>query len=156
MTDELKIGEVAVAPGETRRIDLPVVRLYTDTEMAIPVHVHRGRKSGPCMFVCAAIHGDELNGIEIINRLINSRALNSLRGTLIAVPVVNVYGLLDQSRYLPDRRDLNRSFPGSPEVPWHRVWHTYLSTKSFPSVTTASTCTPVPCTAVTCPRSAPT
>ncbi|MGL6160757.1 succinylglutamate desuccinylase/aspartoacylase family protein [Microbulbifer sp.] len=113
MTDEFRIGGITVAPGETRRIDLPVVRLYTDTEMAIPVHVHRGGKPGPCMFVCAAIHGDELNGVEIISRLINSRALKSLRGTLIAVPVVNVYGVLEQSRYLPDRRDLNRSFPGS-------------------------------------------
>jgi predicted deacylase len=65
------------------------------------------------MFVSAAIHGDELNGIEIIGRLMRSSAINRLRGTLIAVPMVNVYGVLNQSRYLPDRRDLNRSFPGS-------------------------------------------
>ena len=113
MEEPFKIAGIAVAPGETRHIELPIVRLYTDTEMAIPVYVHRGRKPGPTMFVCAAIHGDELNGVEIISRLINSRALRSLRGTLIAVPVVNVYGVLHQSRYLPDRRDLNRSFPGS-------------------------------------------
>jgi len=113
MADQFVIGGVAVARGETKRIDLPVVRLYTDTEMAIPVYVQRGRKSGPTIFVCAAIHGDELNGVEIISRLIGSRALKSLRGTLIAVPVVNVYGVLQHSRYLPDRRDLNRSFPGS-------------------------------------------
>ncbi|WP_295803155.1 succinylglutamate desuccinylase/aspartoacylase family protein [uncultured Microbulbifer sp.] len=113
MEEAFKIAGVAVAPGETRHIELPIVRLYTDTEMAIPVYVHRGRKPGPTIFVCAAIHGDELNGVEIISRLINSRALKSLRGTLIAVPVVNVYGVLHQSRYLPDRRDLNRSFPGS-------------------------------------------
>ena len=113
MKNELVIGGVTVSPGETHRIDLPVVHLYTGTEMAIPVYVQRGKKPGPTMFVCAAIHGDELNGIEIISRLISSRALKSLRGTLIAVPVVNVYGVLEQSRYLPDRRDLNRSFPGS-------------------------------------------
>ncbi|WP_226665435.1 succinylglutamate desuccinylase/aspartoacylase family protein [Microbulbifer aggregans] len=113
MEDEFKIAGIAVARGETRRIELPIVRLYTDTEMAIPVYVHRGKKRGPTIFVCAAIHGDELNGVEIISRLINSRALKSLSGTLIAVPVVNVYGVLHQSRYLPDRRDLNRSFPGS-------------------------------------------
>lgn len=113
MTDEFTIGGVSVARGETRRIELPVVRLYTGTDMAIPVYVKRGKKPGPTMFVCAAIHGDELNGIEIVSRLINSRSLKSLRGTLIAVPVVNVYGVLEQSRYLPDRRDLNRSFPGS-------------------------------------------
>jgi len=113
MSDEFSIAGVSVARGESRRIELPVVHLYTDTEMAIPVYVHRGKKSGPTIFVCAAIHGDELNGVEIISRLINSRALRSLRGTLIAVPVVNVYGVLHQSRYLPDRRDLNRAFPGS-------------------------------------------
>lgn len=114
MADEFEIGGIAVAPGESRRIDLPVARLYTDTEMAIPVYVQRGKKPGPCIFVCAAIHGDELNGVEIVSRLIASPALKSLRGTLIAVPVVNVYGVLHKSRYLPDRRDLNRAFPGSP------------------------------------------
>lgn len=113
MADEFEIGGVSVAPGETRRIDLPVVRLYTDTEMAIPVYVQRGKKAGPTIFVSAAIHGDELNGVKIVSRLINSCALKSLHGTLIAVPVVNVYGLLHQSRYLPDRRDLNRCFPGT-------------------------------------------
>ncbi|WP_237068492.1 succinylglutamate desuccinylase/aspartoacylase family protein [Microbulbifer guangxiensis] len=113
MKEPLVIGGVSVARGEIRRIDLPVVHLYTGTEMAIQVYVQRGTRPGPTMFVCAALHGDELNGIEIISRLIRSRALKSLRGTLIAVPVVNVYGVLEQSRYLPDRRDLNRSFPGS-------------------------------------------
>jgi len=66
------------------------------------------------MVVSAAIHGDELNGVEIIRRLLKRKALSSLRGTLIAVPIVNVHGFLEQSRYMPDRRDLNRSFPGSP------------------------------------------
>lgn len=113
MTEKFSIGGVEIARGEIRRIELPIVRLYTGTDMAIPVYVKRGKKPGPTMFVCAAIHGDELNGIEIISRLIGSRSLKNLRGTLIAVPVVNVYGVLEQSRYLPDRRDLNRSFPGS-------------------------------------------
>jgi predicted deacylase len=75
--------------------------------------VIRGRRDGPCLFVCAGVHGDEINGVEIIRRLIRTPALKYLRGTLIAVPVVNVYGFVRQSRYLPDRRDLNRSFPGS-------------------------------------------
>ena len=65
------------------------------------------------MFVSAAIHGDELNGVEVIRRLLARKSLASIRGTLLAVPIVNVHGFLDQSRYLPDRRDLNRSFPGS-------------------------------------------
>ena len=65
------------------------------------------------MFVSAAIHGDELNGVEIVRRLLRQKSLDSLRGTLLAVPIVNVHGFLERSRYLPDRRDLNRSFPGS-------------------------------------------
>lgn len=110
---EIKIGGVQVLPGETKRIQLEMPPLYTDTHMSIPVHVQRGKRDGPTLFVCAAIHGDELNGIEIIKRLLKSPSIKRLRGTLIAVPMVNVYGVLSQSRYLPDRRDLNRCFPGS-------------------------------------------
>lgn len=79
----------------------------------MPVHVINGKQAGPIMFVTAAIHGDEINGIEIIRRLLATKAVSRLAGTLIAVPVVNVYGFVSQSRYLPDRRDLNRAFPGS-------------------------------------------
>ena len=113
MADILEIAGISIKPGETKQIELEAVKLYTDTSMSIPVFVKRGRKPGPILFVSAAIHGDELNGIEIISRLINSKQINSIRGTLIAVPFVNGYGVLNQSRYLPDRRDLNRSFPGS-------------------------------------------
>ncbi len=109
----LVIGDHEIKPGESQKIHLPTVKLYTDTTMNIPVYVKRGKKTGPTVFICGAIHGDELNGIEIISRLIKSKALNALKGTLIAVPIVNGFGVLNQSRYLPDRRDLNRSFPGS-------------------------------------------
>lgn len=109
----IEIGGVAVAPGKRARIDLPVADLYTSTSLHMPVQVFCGRKSGPVLFVSAAVHGDELNGVEIIRRLLKRKALRSLKGTLIAVPIVNVHGFLYQSRYLPDRRDLNRSFPGS-------------------------------------------
>ncbi len=109
----LTIGGVDIPLGETARIKLPMVKLYTDTNMSMPVFVKRGKKPGPTLFISAAVHGDELNGIEIISRIIQSKYLNKLKGTLIAVPIVNGYGVLNQSRYLPDRRDLNRSFPGS-------------------------------------------
>ncbi|MDM7860699.1 succinylglutamate desuccinylase/aspartoacylase family protein [Alteromonas sp. ASW11-36] len=112
MTDLIIAGQT-IKPGETKRLELTLPPLYTDTHMGIPVHVQRGKRPGPTLFVSAAIHGDELNGIEIVNRLLKSRSIKSLRGTLIAVPIVNVFGVLNQSRYLPDRRDLNRSFPGS-------------------------------------------
>jgi len=107
------IAGVDVQPGERRFIELPLPQLYTHTAVSMPLHIVNGKQAGPCLFVCAALHGDELNGVEIIRRLLKSPALRQLRGTLIAVPVVNVYGFVSQSRYLPDRRDLNRSFPGS-------------------------------------------
>lgn len=109
----LEIGETRIQPGERKRLSLPVAKLYTHTQVEIPVHVINGRVAGPSLFVSAAIHGDELNGIEIIRRLLALKVLKSLHGTLILVPVVNVFGVLNHSRYLPDRRDLNRSFPGS-------------------------------------------
>lgn len=102
-----------VRPGTTLQLEVPVAKLYTDTEIAMPVHIIRARKAGPTVFVSAAVHGDELNGIEIIRRLIQLKPLKLAAGTLILVPMVNVYGVLNQSRYMPDRRDLNRCFPGS-------------------------------------------
>ncbi|WP_283789095.1 succinylglutamate desuccinylase/aspartoacylase family protein [Bermanella sp. WJH001] len=109
----LTIADTQIAPGETCEIQIPVANLYTDTDIHMPVHVIRAKRSGPTMFVSAAVHGDELNGIEIIRRLIQKKGFKLTAGTLILVPMVNVYGVLDQTRYLPDRRDLNRSFPGS-------------------------------------------
>ena len=110
--DEFSIGGVSITPGEQHFIDLPITNLY-HTPLTMPVRVQRGRKAGPVMFVSAALHGDELNGVEIIRRLLGLKQVSALRGCLIAVPIVNVQAFLIQSRYLPDRRDLNRSFPGN-------------------------------------------
>ena len=114
LPEPLVIGGAEIPRGTRRTIRLPIAPLYTLAAMAMPVHVVRGRRDGPRLFVSAAIHGDEILGVEIIRRLLGLRLLKHLRGTLIAVPVVNVYGYTARSRYLPDRRDLNRSFPGSP------------------------------------------
>lgn len=111
--DPLTINGRTFQPGTQTTVDLPAGRLYTHTPVTIPVHVIRGKKSGPRLFISAAIHGDEINGVEIIRRLLKLPALKRLRGTIIAVPIVNIHGLINHSRYLPDRRDLNRSFPGS-------------------------------------------
>jgi len=110
--NQITIDGISVAPGERRGLSLPAGMLHTHVPVEMPVWVINGRRPGPRLFVSAAIHGDELNGIEIIRR-IRARALTGLRGTLLLVPVVNVFGVLHHSRYLPDRRDLNRSFPGS-------------------------------------------
>ena len=111
----LTIGEHSVLPGQSKKIELPVAKLYTDSDVNLPVHIFRGKKPGPTVFISAAVHGDELNGIEIIRRLLKLKGFKISSGTLIAVPIVNVYGVINQSRYLPDRRDLNRCFPGSPK-----------------------------------------
>lgn len=126
--NELTIGGHRIPPGKTVQIEMPVVRLYTDTDISMPVHVIRSRREGPTVFVSAAVHGDELNGIEIIRRLIRLKTLRLSAGTLILVPMVNVYGVLNQSRYMPDRRDLNRCFPGSTSGSLAGiVAHTFLS-----------------------------
>lgn len=107
------LGGVEVAAGKRATIDLPMARLYTHSAVTLPIHVVHGRQAGPTLFISAAIHGDEINGVEIIRRLLRSKTMEHLKGTLLAVPVVNPFGFIQHSRYLPDRRDLNRSFPGS-------------------------------------------
>lgn len=109
-----EIAGVTVAPGTSETITLPVSTLPDHTPVGLSVQVHHGKRAGPTMFVSAAVHGDEVIGVEIVRRLLRAPQLKSLRGTLLVVPVVNSYGFLSRSRYLPDRRDLNRCFPGHP------------------------------------------
>ena len=122
-----KIGGTVIAPGEAKTVEIPVAPTYAHDDLAISVHVIHGKRAGPALFVCAAIHGDEINGIEIIRRLIKRIDVRKLRGTLLAIPIVNVYGVISHSRYLPDGRDLNRSFPGSATGSLTgRVAHTFM------------------------------
>ncbi|AMD01863.1 succinylglutamate desuccinylase/aspartoacylase family protein [Halomonas chromatireducens] len=108
-----ELAGVKVMPGNRIQIDVPVARLYTHAPLHIPVEVVHGRQQGPILLVCGGIHGDEINGVEIVRRLLRSKQIQGLRGTLVAVPIVNVFGFMQHTRYLPDRRDLNRCFPGS-------------------------------------------
>ena len=108
----IEVGGQEIVPGEHAIVDLPVADLYTHTQLTMPVHVVNGRYAGPTFFLTAALHGDELNGVEIIKRVLKLSTLKRLHGCLLAVPVANVFGFVNRSRYLPDRRDLNRSFPG--------------------------------------------
>ncbi|OSP54678.1 succinylglutamate desuccinylase/aspartoacylase family protein [Pseudoruegeria sp. SK021] len=110
-----QIGTKRVAPGARRTVELPVSVLSDHTPVSISVHVVHGRRPGPTMFVSAAVHGDEVIGVEIARRLMRAPSLDNLKGTLLIAPIVNTFGFLNHSRYLPDRRDLNRSFPGSPK-----------------------------------------
>lgn len=107
------IGTVKVRAGTRREVSLPISRLVTGAEVSLPVHVLHGREEGPTVWMNAAIHGDELVGVEVIRRVLATLDPRTIRGTVLAVPIVNVLGAMTGDRYLPDRRDLNRSFPGS-------------------------------------------
>lgn len=109
-----EIGGFSVPAGSRETLGLPVSVLSDHTPVNMSVHVVHGKQEGPTVFVSAGIHGDEVIGVEIVRRLLRAPNLATMRGTLIVVPVVNAFGLINHSRYLPDRRDLNRMFPGSP------------------------------------------
>jgi predicted deacylase len=109
----LIIANHEISPGSYRTVERPLASTVAHSDMHLTAHIVHGKQAGPTLFVTAAIHGDELNGVEIVRRLVNLKQLNRIKGTLIAIPIVNVHGFISQSRYLPDGRDLNRSFPGS-------------------------------------------
>jgi uncharacterized protein len=108
------LAGVEVPPGKRARVEIPVAGMVTGGILSLPVEVRNGRHDGPTVWVNAAIHGDELNGIEAVRRVAREIRADRLSGRVLLVPIVNLFGFLHQSRYLPDRRDLNRSFPGSP------------------------------------------
>lgn len=112
--DPITIGKVTVSPGRKVRIELPFAHLPSGTEASLPIAVINGRTSGPNIWVSGGIHGDEINGVEVVRKVMKALDAKSLRGAVIAVPIVNPLGFLMRSRYVPDRRDLNRVFPGSP------------------------------------------
>ncbi len=107
----------SVAPGTRRHFDLPAGRLPSGTPLSLPIEVLCGTEPGPTVWLSGAIHGDEVVGVEIIRQIMEIVDEEALAGTIIAAPVVNVFGFVAESRYLPDRRDLNRSFPGSERGP---------------------------------------
>ena len=128
-----------VLPGRKKAMEIPVARLPTGTWLSMPVTVFHGRAEGPRVWLSAAIHGDELNGVEIVNSVMRELDVKALRGTVVAVPVVNVFGFINQSRYLPDGRDLNRSFPGSKRGSLAARLAAGAATADPPAATIAST-----------------
>lgn len=112
-SSDVQVGDVTIHPGERKRIELPVARLPTQTHINLPVEVVNGTQTGPRLWLSAAIHGDEINGMEIIHRVMEKVHEKTMHGELIAAPIINVFGFINRSRYLPDGRDLNRSFPGN-------------------------------------------
>ena len=106
-------GQV-INPGSRSLIELPVAELPSGTRIHINVHVYRAKKPGPCIIILGGLHGDEINGVETVRRILTSKKLEKLKkGMLIAIPLLNVYGFNNFSRSLRDGKDVNRSFPGS-------------------------------------------
>ncbi|XPV67552.1 MAG: succinylglutamate desuccinylase/aspartoacylase family protein [Halarcobacter sp.] len=110
--DKFFLAGEEIKRGATTTVYLELPKLY-QTPAKLPIRVIRGKRNGPTIFISAAIHGDELNGIEIIRRFRKLNILKRIKGTIILIPIVNIYGVMTLSRYMPDRRDLNRSFPGT-------------------------------------------
>jgi predicted deacylase len=111
---DFEIFGVKVPPGQRRQLDWRVSESFVGTALQIPIHVIHGNAPGRTLCLTAGIHGDELNGVEIVRRAAAAIAAGDLRGTVIAAPIVNLHGFQRSSRYMPDRRDLNRFFPGRP------------------------------------------
>jgi hypothetical protein len=112
MRAPFEINQQTINPGSSALIRIALPELHSDTSVHMPVYVFHGRKDGPVVFISAAIHGDEINGVEVSRRILSLPTIKRLKGTLLVVPTVNVFGFDSHSRYLPDRRDLNRFFPG--------------------------------------------
>lgn len=111
----ITICNETIHPGEEVSLALPLPELFSCAPMYMPIKVIHGKQSGPCLLVIAAMHGNELNGAEIINRLLQSSNMRKLKGTLIAVPIMNVYGFINKTRTLPGGTPLATHFPGSPQ-----------------------------------------
>jgi predicted deacylase len=113
MPQEIIIHGTRIGLGEQVLTRLNISRLPSGTIIDIPVHVFRGPADGPVVLLMAGMHGDEVNGIEIVRRLLRRKKLHPERGTILAIPVLNIYGFLNFSREVPDGKDVNRSFPGN-------------------------------------------
>ena len=112
MNDKFIINGTEILRGQNKIVNFNVARLPSNTLIDLPVYVYRAKRKGPKLLISAGMHGDELNGVEIIRRLIVKDRLRPIKGTVVAVPIINIYGFLINSRFLPDGKDLNRSFPG--------------------------------------------
>jgi uncharacterized protein len=113
MSDKIVILGKEILPGESVRLELEVARLLTRNRIQIPINIERAEEDGPVLLLIAGIHGDETNGVAIVREIIKGGLNRPARGTTISIPVFNVFGFLNQTRELPDGKDLNRVFPGS-------------------------------------------
>lgn len=110
---EMVINGIRIRPGQSLNIDIAIARLPTHTLIDLPVFIKRAKEEGPVVLISGGIHGDEINGIVAVRKMLEEEIIVPIKGTIIFMPLVNVYGFLSSSRTFPDGRDLNRMFPGS-------------------------------------------
>ncbi|WP_267740273.1 succinylglutamate desuccinylase/aspartoacylase family protein [Myroides injenensis] len=109
----MKILDETILPGETKTLNLEIARLHTATKLKIPVIVSRALEDGPTVLLSAGLHGDELNGVDIVRQIVHKKINVPKKGTIICIPVINIFGFINKTREFPDGRDMNRVFPGS-------------------------------------------
>lgn len=134
MPNDFKILHQKVALGETVTINMDIARLTTRSKVDVPIIVSRGKEDGPCLLLIGGIHGDETNGIEIVRQIVAAGLHKPEKGTIICIPLLNVFGFLNQRREFPDGRDLNRMFPGSKNGSSASKFAYHLMTKVIPKV----------------------
>lgn len=111
--EEIKLLGVEIKRGDSICLQFDVAKLHTRNSVKVPIFVERAEKDGPVLLLLGGVHGDEINGVEIVRRIIRTKINKPTRGTIISIPVFNIFGFINLSRKFPDGRDLNRVFPGS-------------------------------------------
>jgi hypothetical protein len=134
MPSEFRILHQKVGYGESVTINMDIARLTTRSKVDVPIIVSRGKTDGPCLLLIGGIHGDETNGIEIVRQIVAAGLHKPEKGTIICIPLLNVFGFLNQTREFPDGRDLNRMFPGSKTGSSASKFAYHLMTKVIPKV----------------------
>src|SRR6056297_215575 len=102
-----------IHPGKSATINFNMAKLFTATAVDVPIIIERSKKKGPVVLITAGIHGDEINGVEVVRQLIAKKLHQPKKGSIICIPIFNIYGFINNTREFPDGRDLNRVFPGS-------------------------------------------
>lgn len=134
MPNSIEILGNAVSLGKGIQVNLDIAKLHTRTKIEVPIIIERAKKEGPCILITGGIHGDEINGVEIVRQIIAKKYNKPTHGTIICIPVVNVFGFLNQTREFPDGRDLNRVFPGSTRGSLASRYAYHLMTEIIPHV----------------------
>jgi predicted deacylase len=127
------LGET-ILPGESKSIDVEIAKLHSMNKLKIPIIIERSRIDGPTVLFCACLHGDEINGTEIVRQIIRQKINKPKTGTIICIPIINIFGFLNQKREFPDKRDLNRVFPGSKNGSLASRFAHFLVTEIIPKV----------------------